>query len=181
MELFCCWGENFRFPPHIVFSLLKIFQFLPGQPFGQLFSQKRKIFVKVLNYLCYQRYPLTSPYTMTKRTTYYSNTTGGQATLTDGRDHRGDLATNFRLQKPRNRPDSCPDAKKGQKTKDRMSMLRPLFLSESTRSTHTPIASLAKLVGVKASTLRCYRSQILRCENFSKHVRTCVRTALILY
>ena len=123
------------------------------------FYPKTEIFVKVLKYLSEQRYPLTSPYTITKRTTYYSNTTGGQATLTAGRDHRGDLPTNFRLQKPRNRPDSCPDAKKGQKTKDRMSMLRPLFLSEATRSTHTPIASLAKLVGVKASALRRYRSR----------------------
>ena len=139
-----------------------------GQPFGKLFSQKRKFLVKVLKYLSEQRYPLTSPYTMTKRTTYYSNTTGGQATLTAGRDHRGDLPTNFRLPKPRNRPDSCPDAKKGQKNKDRMSMLRPLFFSEATRSTHTPIASLARLVGVKASALRCYRSQVLRGENLKK-------------
>ena len=65
-----------------------------------------------------------------------------------------------------------------------MSMLRPLFLSEATRSTHTPIASLAKLVGVKASALRCYRSQVLRGGNFEKnlsfHVRTCIRTILTL-
>ena len=65
-----------------------------------------------------------------------------------------------------------------------MSMLRPLFLSEATRSTHTPIAPLARLVGVKATALRCYRSQVLRGENsekkVSEHVRTCVRTALTL-
>ena len=63
-------------------------------------------------------------------------------------------------------------------------MLRPLFLSEATRSTHTPIASLAKLVGVKASALRCYRSQVLLGENSSKKtskiVQTCIRTALTL-
>ena len=140
--------------------------------------------MKVLKYLSEQRYPLTSPYTMTKRTTYYSNTTGGRATLTAARDHKGHLPTNFRLQKARNRPNDCPDEIKRQKTKDRMSMLRPLFLSEATRSTHTPIASLAKLVGVKASALRCYRSQVLRGENLEKnlsfHLRTCVRTILTL-
>ena len=139
--------------------------------------------MKVFKYLSEQSYPLTSPYTMTKRNTYYSNTTGGQATLTAGRDHKGDLPTNFRLQKPR----LCPNAyrtKKRAKTKDRMSMLRPLFLSESTRSMHTPIATLARLVGVKASALRRYRSQVLRGENSSKItskiVRTCIRTALTL-
>ena len=140
--------------------------------------------MKVLKYLSEQSYPRTSPYTMTKRTTYYSNTTGGQTSLTAGDDHRGDLPKNQRLPKPRFCPNKCPDEKKGQKTKDRMSMLRPLFLSESTRSTHTPIASLARLVGVKASALRRYRSQVLRGENFEKnlsfHVRTCVRTALTL-
>ena len=134
--------------------------------------------MKVLKYLCDQRYPLTSPYTMTKRTTYYSDTTGGQATLTAGGGHRGELPTNFGLPKPRNRPDSCPDAKKGQKNKDRMSMLRPLFLSEATRSTHTPIASLARLVGVKASALRCYRSQVLLGENSSKKTSKIVRTGV---
>ena len=148
------------------------------------FSPKSEIFVKVLKYLSEQRYPLTSPYTMTKRTTYYSNTTGGPATLTAGRDHKGHLPTNFRLQKARNPPNDCPDEIKRQKTKDRMSMLRPLFLSEATRSTHTPIASLAKLVGVKASALRRYRSQVLRGGNFEKnlsfHLRTCVRTILTL-
>ena len=184
MELFCCWGENFRFPPHIVFSLLKIFRFLSGRSSGLLFPPKSEIFVKVLKYLSEQRYPLKSPYTMTKRTTYYSNTTGGPATLTAGRDHKGHLPTNFRLQKARNRPNDCPDEIKRQKTKDRMSMLRPLFLSEATRSTHTPIASLAKLVGVKASALRRYRSQVLRGGNFEKnlsfHLRTCVRTILTL-
>ena len=65
-----------------------------------------------------------------------------------------------------------------------MSMMRPLFLIEATCSTHTPIASLAQLVGVKASAQRCYRSQILRGENSKKkvceHVRTGVRTALSL-
>ena len=121
--------------------------------------------MKVLKYLCDQRYPLTSSYTMTKRITYYSDTTVGQATLTAGGGDRGDFPRNFRLKNPRVCPASCPDVKKGQKTKDRMSMLRPLFLSESTRSTHTPIASLARLVGVKASALRCYRSQVLRGEN----------------
>jgi len=64
-------------------------------------------------------------------------------------------------------------------------MLRPLFLIEATRSTHTPIASLARLVGVKAAALRCYRSQILRGKNsekkVSENVRTAVRTALTLY
>ncbi len=132
------------------------------------FSPKTEILVKVLKYLGEQRYPLTSPYTMTKRTTYYSNTTGGQATLTAGRDHRGDLPTNLRLKRPRSCPDACPHQEKGRKTKDRMSVLRPLFLSEATRSAHTPIASLAKLVGVKASALRCYRSQVLRDENSPK-------------
>ena len=48
------------------------------------FFPKTEIFVKVLKYLSEQRYPLTSPYTMTKRTNYYSLTTGGQATLTVG-------------------------------------------------------------------------------------------------
>jgi hypothetical protein len=140
--------------------------------------------VKVLKYLSEQSYPLTSPYSMTKRITYYSNTTGGQATLTAGGDHRGDLPKNLRLQNPRFSPDACPDKKKGQKSKDRMSMLRPLFLSESTRSMHTPIAALARLVGVKASALRRYRSQVLRGEisdkKISFHGRTCVRTALTL-
>ena len=94
------------------------------------FFPKTEIFFKVLKYLSEQRYPLTSPNTMTKRTTYYSNTTGGQTTLTAGDDHRGDLPKNQRLPKPRFCPNKCPDEKKGQKTKDRMSMLRPLFLSE---------------------------------------------------
>ena len=49
-----------------------------------------------------------------------------------------------------------------------MSMLRPLFLIESTHGARTPIASLAQLVGVKASAQRCYRSQILRGENSKK-------------
>ena len=140
--------------------------------------------MKVLKYLSEQSYPLTSPYSMTKRITYYSNTTGGQALLTAGGDHRGDLPKNLRLQNPRFSPDACPDKKKGQKSKDRMSMLRPLFLSESTRSMHTPIAALARLVGVKASALRRYRSQVLRGEisdkKISFHGRTCVRTALTL-
>ena len=140
--------------------------------------------MKVLKYLSEQSYLLTSPYTMTKRITYYSNTTGGQATLTAGGDHRGDLPKNLRLRNPRFSSDACPDKKKGQKSKDRMSMLRPLFLSESTRSMHTPIAALARLVGVKASAQRCYRSQVLRGDNFPKtpksHVRTCVRTVLTL-
>ena len=138
--------------------------------------------MKVLKYLSEQSNPLTSPYSMTKRITYYFNTTGGQATLTAGGDHRGDLPRNLRLRNPRFSPDACPDKKKGQKSKDRMSMLRPLFLSESTRSMHTTIATLARLVGVKASALRCYRSQVLRGENLrekvSTYVRTCVRTAL---
>ena len=124
--------------------------------------------MKVLKYLSEQSYPLTSPHTMTKRTTYFSNITRGQATLTAGGDHRGDLPKNHRLPKPRFCPNACPDKKKGQKTKDRLSMLRPLFLSESTRSTHTPIASLARLVGVKASALRRYRRQVLRGENSEK-------------
>ena len=183
-DLFCSWEDNFRFPPHIVFPLRTIFQLFSGRSSGELFTHNRKFLVKVLKYLSEQRYPLTSPYTMTKRTTYYSNTTGGPATLTAGRDHKGHLPTNFRLQKARNRPNDCPDEIKRQKTKDRMSMLRPLFLSEATRSTHTPTATLAKLVGVKASALRRYRSQVLRGGNFEKnlsfHLRTCVRTILTL-
>ena len=140
--------------------------------------------MKLLKYLCEQHYPLTSPYSMTKRITYYSNTTGGRATLTAGGEHRGDLPKNFRLQNPRNCPNRRPDRKKGPKSKDRMSVLRPLFLSESTRGTHLPIASLARLVGVKAAALRCYRSQVLCGEMFgekvSNHLRTCVRTILTL-
>ena len=155
---FCSWEENFRFPPQIVFPLRTIFLFFSGRSSEELFTQNRKFLVKVLKYLSEQSYPLTSPYTMTKRTTYYSNTTGGQAILTAGGDRRGDLPKNHRLHKPRLCPNACPDEKKGQKTKDQMNMLRPLFLSESTRSMHTPIASLARLVGVKASALRSYRS-----------------------
>jgi len=166
------------------FSSPDDFFIFSGRSSGELFTHNRKFSVKVLKYLSEQRYPLTSPYTMTKRTTYYSNTTGGRATLTAARDHKGHLPTNFRLPKARNRPNDCPDEKKGQKTKDRMGMLRPLFLSEANRSTHTPIASLAKLVGVKAAALRCYRSQVLCGEMFgekvSNHLRTCVRTILTL-
>ena len=97
---------------------------------------------------------------------------------------QGSFTDKFSAPKARNPPNDCPDEIKRQKTKDRMSMLRPLFLSEATRSTHTPIASLAKLVGVKASALRRYRSQVLRGGNFEKnlsfHLRTCVRTILTL-
>ena len=119
------------------FSSPDDFFIFSGRSSGELFTPNRKFLVKVLKYLSEQRYPLTSPYTMTKRTTYYSNTTGGPATLTAGRDHKGHLPTNFRLQKAQNPPNDCPDEIKRQKTKDRMSMLRPLFLSEATRSTHT--------------------------------------------
>ena len=166
------------------FSSPDDFFIFSGRSSGELFTHNREFSVKVLKYLSEQRYPLTSPYTMTKRTTYYSNTTGGQATLTAGGDHRGDLPKNHRLPKPRFCSNACPDEKKGQKSKDRMSMLRPLFLIESTHGARTPIASLARLVGVKASALRCYRSQVLRGENSEKnlsfHIRTCVRTTLTL-
>ena len=133
LDLFCCPGENFQFPPNIVFPVRPIFRVLSGQ----LFSVRTNFFVKLLKYLCEQRYPLTSPYSMTKRITYYSNTTGGRTTLTAGGEHRGHLPKNFRLQNPRNCPNRRPDRKKGPKSKDRMSVLRPLFLSESTRSTLT--------------------------------------------
>ncbi len=148
------------------------------------FPPETEIFLKVLKYLCNQRYQLTSLYNMTKRITYHTNTAGGQVMLTACGDHRGNLPTNFRLQNPRFRPDGGTYRKRDKKIKDRIGMLRPLFLIEATRSTHTPIASLDRLVAVKASALRCYRSQVLRGENFSKktskNVRTCVRTALTL-
>ena len=120
------------------FSSPDDFFIFSGRSSGELFTHNRKFLVKVLKYVSEQRYPLTSPYTMTKRNTYYSNTTGGQARLTAGGDHRGDLPTNHRLPKPRFCPHTCADEKKGQKTKDRMSMLRPLLLSESTRSSKHP-------------------------------------------
>ena len=184
MDLFCCWGENFRFPPHIVFPVLGNSRCLSEPPFVRICPPEPELFLKVLNYLYNQRHQLTSPYTMTKRITYHSNTAGGQVRLTAGGDHRVDLPTNFRLQKTRVRPDGGTYRKRGKKIKDRFSMLRPLFLIEATRSTHTPIASLARLVGLNTAALRCYRSQILRGKNsekkVSENVRTAVRTALTL-
>ena len=58
------------------FSSPDDFFIFSGRSSGELFTPNRKFLVKVLKYLSEQRYPLTSPYTMTKRTTYYSNTTG---------------------------------------------------------------------------------------------------------